>query len=56
MTDVRALYVWMSGTTWAGRRAIRLSGSNWQTHDAEIDLSLAAFATASQSPVHAPAR
>jgi glutamate/tyrosine decarboxylase-like PLP-dependent enzyme len=48
--------VWMSGTTWAGRRAIRLSVSNWQTDDAEIDLALAAFAAASQSPAHAPAR
>jgi glutamate/tyrosine decarboxylase-like PLP-dependent enzyme len=48
--------VWMSGTTWAGRRAIRLSVSNWQTEDEEIDLALEAFRTASQSPVHAPAR
>ena len=48
--------VWMSGTTWDGRRAIRVSVSNWQTGDEEIDLALEAFRTASQSPVHAPAR
>lgn len=38
--------VWMSGTIWNGRKAIRLSVSNWQTGDAEIDLALAAFADA----------
>jgi len=48
--------VWMSGTTWAGRRAIRISVSNWQTTDEEIDLALEAFGTASQLPAHAPAR
>ena len=35
--------VWMSGTVWDGRRAIRLSVSNWQTGDAEIDLAGATF-------------
>jgi glutamate/tyrosine decarboxylase-like PLP-dependent enzyme len=35
--------VWMSGTTWDGRKAIRVSVSNWQTGDEEIDLALAAF-------------
>ena len=48
--------VWMSGTTWDGLRAIRISVSNWQTTDSEIDLALEAFRTASQSPAHAPAR
>ena len=48
--------VWMSGTTWDGRRAIRISVSNWQTTDEEIDLALNAFRTASQSRAHAPAR
>jgi glutamate/tyrosine decarboxylase-like PLP-dependent enzyme len=48
--------VWMSGTTWDGLRAIRISVSNWQTTDSEIDLALQAFRTASQSPAHAPAR
>src|SRR4051794_23594225 len=48
--------VWMSGTVWEGRRAIRVSVSNWQTDDDEIDLALEAFRTASHSPAHAPAR
>jgi glutamate/tyrosine decarboxylase-like PLP-dependent enzyme len=36
--------VWMSGTTWDGRKAIRISVSNWQTGDEEIDLAVQAFA------------
>ena len=36
--------VWMSGTTWDGQKAIRISVSNWQTGDAEIDLAVEAFA------------
>jgi glutamate/tyrosine decarboxylase-like PLP-dependent enzyme len=36
--------VWMSGTTWEGRKAIRISVSNWQTGDEEIDLAVQAFA------------
>jgi glutamate/tyrosine decarboxylase-like PLP-dependent enzyme len=48
--------VWMSGTTWEGRRAIRVSVSNWQTTEAEIELALASFRAAVQSPAHAPAR
>jgi glutamate/tyrosine decarboxylase-like PLP-dependent enzyme len=38
--------VWLGGTTWAGRKAIRVSVSNWQTGDEEIDLALEAFAEA----------
>jgi hypothetical protein len=41
----------MSGTTWNGRKAIRLSVSNWQTGDAEIDLAVAAFGAALTLPV-----
>ncbi|MFL6012153.1 MAG: pyridoxal phosphate-dependent decarboxylase family protein [Gaiellaceae bacterium] len=48
--------VWMSGTTWNGRRAIRVSVSNWQTTDEEIDLALASFRAAVQAPAHVPAR
>jgi glutamate/tyrosine decarboxylase-like PLP-dependent enzyme len=49
--------VWMSGTTWDGRRAIRLSVSNWQTGDEEIDLALESFRrAAAQAPAQAPAR
>lgn len=35
--------VWMSGTTWDGRKAIRVSVSNWQTGDEETDLAVEAF-------------
>jgi hypothetical protein len=45
----------MSGTTWDGRRAIRVSVSNWQTTKDEIDLALRAFRAALQ-PAHTPAR
>ncbi|HEU5278362.1 MAG TPA: pyridoxal-dependent decarboxylase [Gaiellaceae bacterium] len=48
--------VWMSGTTWEDRRAIRVSVSNWQTGDDEIDLALESFRRAAQAPAHAPAR
>src|SRR5204862_4001702 len=50
--------VWMSGTTWAGRKAIRLSVSNWQTGEREIDLALDRFAWAATqaAPLEAPAR
>ena len=39
---------WMGGTTWRGRRYMRLSVSNWQTADADIDRSVAAIATAAR--------
>jgi glutamate/tyrosine decarboxylase-like PLP-dependent enzyme len=35
---------WMSGTTWDGRAAIRISVSNWQTTDADVDRTLDAYA------------
>ncbi len=35
---------WMSGTTWDGRAAIRISVSNWQTSDEDVERTLAAFA------------
>jgi len=37
---------WMGGTSWDDRRAIRLSVSNWQTSDADLDRTLAAFRAA----------
>ncbi len=46
--------VWMSGTTWAGRKAIRVSVSNWQTGAEEIDLAVEAFSAAYAG--QAPAR
>jgi glutamate/tyrosine decarboxylase-like PLP-dependent enzyme len=35
---------WMSGTTWRGRRAIRISVCNWATSDADVDATIEAFA------------
>ncbi|HEY7396830.1 MAG TPA: pyridoxal-dependent decarboxylase [Gaiellaceae bacterium] len=37
---------WMGGTVWDDRRAIRLSVSNWQTTDADVARTIAAFAAA----------
>ena len=45
---------WMSGTVWRGRKAIRISVSNWQTSDDDVTRALAAFAKA--YGVEAPAR
>ena len=39
----------MSGSVWDGRKAIRLSVSNWQTSEDDIDRTLAAFADAAAS-------
>jgi hypothetical protein len=36
----------MSGTTWDGRAAIRLSVTNWRTTGEDIDRTIAAFAAA----------
>jgi glutamate/tyrosine decarboxylase-like PLP-dependent enzyme len=38
--------IWASGTVWDGRKAIRLSVSNWQTGDEQIQLALDEFRTA----------
>jgi glutamate/tyrosine decarboxylase-like PLP-dependent enzyme len=35
---------WMGGTTWDGRAAIRISVSNWQTSDDDVERTLAAYA------------
>jgi glutamate/tyrosine decarboxylase-like PLP-dependent enzyme len=37
---------WLSGTTIGGRRAVRMSVSNWQTSRSDIDRALAAFGAA----------
>jgi glutamate/tyrosine decarboxylase-like PLP-dependent enzyme len=37
---------WLSGTVWNGRRAIRISVSNWQTSDEDVERALAAFEAA----------
>jgi hypothetical protein len=36
----------MSGSTWDGRAAIRISVSNWQTTAEDIDRTVAEFARA----------
>jgi glutamate/tyrosine decarboxylase-like PLP-dependent enzyme len=46
--------VWMSGTTWDGRKAIRLSVSNWQTGEDEADLAVEAFRSAAGVPASMP--
>jgi glutamate/tyrosine decarboxylase-like PLP-dependent enzyme len=48
--------VWLGGTSWEGRRAVRLSVVNWRTGAEEIELALNAFRAAVQSPAQAPAR
>src|SRR5581483_7688201 len=35
---------WLAGTTWDGRRAVRVSVSNWQTSEDDIARAVAAFA------------
>ena len=40
----RSGVAWMSGTAWAGRQAIRISVSNWQTSEDDVDRTVAAFA------------
>jgi glutamate/tyrosine decarboxylase-like PLP-dependent enzyme len=43
--------IWLSGTTWDARKAIRVSVSNWQTGDEEIELAVDQFRTyAGQAP------
>ena len=45
---------WMGGTSWAGRRAIRISVSNWQTTSEDVERTLAAYRAAIGG--HGPAR
>ena len=37
---------WMSGTSWNGGRAIRISVSSWATGEADVERTLAAIAAA----------
>ncbi len=37
---------WMGATTWHGQRLMRISVSNWQTTEADVDRSVRAIATA----------
>jgi glutamate/tyrosine decarboxylase-like PLP-dependent enzyme len=45
---------WMSGTVWNGRKAIRISVSNWQTSESDVSRALRAFESAYAT--EAPAR
>ena len=40
---------WMGGTLWQGRRAIRISVSNWSTTDDDVDRTVDAFVAAARS-------
>ena len=43
---------WMAGTTWDGRAAIRISVSNWQTSDEDVERTLASYAEARSRPLN----
>lgn len=43
---------WMGATTWHGRRLMRISVSNWQTSEADVDRSVAAIAAAARRVAH----
>ena len=40
---------WLGGTTWRGRRLMRVSVSNWSTTEADVDASVEAILTAAAS-------
>ena len=44
---------WMSGTTWDGRAAIRLSVSSWRTTEADVERTVGAFRAAVAEPARA---
>ena len=44
---------WMSGTSWQGRPAIRISISSWATSRDDIDRTVHAFASALDDPTTA---
>ena len=39
---------WMGATTWHGRRAMRISVSNWRTTEADVDRSVGAILSAAE--------
>ena len=41
---------WLSGTTWRGQAAMRISVSNWSTTDADVERSAAAIRRAAELP------
>jgi glutamate/tyrosine decarboxylase-like PLP-dependent enzyme len=40
---------WLGGTTWQGRRAMRISVSNWSTSERDIEVSAAAILSCAQA-------
>ena len=40
---------WLSGTTWQGQAAMRISVSNWSTTDADVDRSIESILRAAAS-------
>ena len=45
---------WLSGTTWQGMRAMRISVSNWPTSGDDVDRSIEAILRAAVSPARQP--
>ena len=41
---------WLSGTTWRGQAAMRISVPNWSTTEADVDRSAAAIRRAAELP------
>jgi glutamate/tyrosine decarboxylase-like PLP-dependent enzyme len=41
---------WLGGTTWRGRRYVRVSVSNWSTTEADVDRSVAAILRVAAGP------
>jgi hypothetical protein len=35
--------LWAGGSTWGGRRVMRISVSSWETDDADVDAAVAAL-------------
>lgn len=42
--------LWLSGTTWRGRAAMRISVSGWSTSEADVDRSVTALLSAAHRP------
>ncbi len=45
---------WLSGTKWGGKAAMRISVSNWQTTDADVERSVAAILEAAAAVTGSP--
>jgi hypothetical protein len=42
---------WLGGTTWRGRRLMRVSVSNWSTTEADVDRSVEAILRVAQADI-----